>query len=187
VKFAVKNLPQFKSQMEAAVKTDPAFMDELGLAVKKIIEERSSAGLDAEGNAFAPYSRSPIYVSMKGENRGGSLRPSGGRMTKSGKSMFFEGGYAQYKAKISDRVNLTNTGRMFRALAHRVSGKRLFVGFYRDNSNPSANAKASGHVEGAGNMPKRDFFNVGLIRTEVDAIRALWERWTEARIGKQSR
>lgn len=57
------------------------------------IKLRTSKGLDANGKPFKPYSTNPIYVS----ERGARLKPKGGRPSRTGNSIYYEGGYQQYK------------------------------------------------------------------------------------------
>lgn len=57
------------------------------------IKIRTGKGIDANGQPFADYSTNPIYIQKKGAG----LKPKGGRPTRSGDSVFYEGGYAQYK------------------------------------------------------------------------------------------
>lgn len=57
------------------------------------IKLRTSKGLDANGEPFKRYSVNPLYVSK----RGARLKPKGGRPSKTGDSIYYEGGYQQYK------------------------------------------------------------------------------------------
>ena len=57
------------------------------------IKLRTSQGLDANGKKFKPYSTNPLYVSF----RGARLKPKGGRVSKTGNSVYYEDGYRQYK------------------------------------------------------------------------------------------
>lgn len=69
------------------------------------IKLRTSRGIDANGKPFDEYSTKPIYVSKKGAR----LAPKGGRKTRVGKrnrrgrgskigtSIYYAGGYRQYK------------------------------------------------------------------------------------------
>ena len=59
------------------------------------IKMRTSEGLDTNDKPFKPYSKKPIYIAMKGAR----LKPKGGRVSRTGRSMFFAGGYHEYKAK----------------------------------------------------------------------------------------
>ena len=73
------------------------------------IKLRTSQGLDANGRPFDDYSSppdgSPIYVSKKGAR----LAPKGGRLTKSGKSVFYKGGYKEYKHSSRQRGSGTDS------------------------------------------------------------------------------
>ena len=57
------------------------------------IKIRTSKGLDATGNQFKGYSTRPLYV-LK---RGARLKPKGGRLSRTGRSVFYQNGYKQYK------------------------------------------------------------------------------------------
>ena len=57
------------------------------------IKLRTSRGIDANGAKFNDYSRKPIYVAKKGAR----LSPKGGRPSRTGQSVYYAGGYEQYK------------------------------------------------------------------------------------------
>ena len=59
------------------------------------IKLRTTRGVDADGRPFAPYSTNPIYVPY----RGARLKPKGGRVSRSGRSVYYEGGYREYKSE----------------------------------------------------------------------------------------
>jgi len=65
----------------------------LGLNTLAAIKLRTSKGIDADGNKFAKYSRAPIYIPF----RGARLKPKGGRLSRTGQSVYYAGGYDQYK------------------------------------------------------------------------------------------
>jgi len=69
------------------------------------IKLRTTKGLDASGQPFDDYSEEPIYVAK----RGARLKPKGGRVTPSGKSVFYEGGYREYKNRSRRRRKLAGT------------------------------------------------------------------------------
>lgn len=58
-----------------------------------MIKLRTSNGIDANGVNFDKYSKEPIYVTKKGAR----LSPKGGRPSRTGKSVYYAGGYKQYK------------------------------------------------------------------------------------------
>ena len=58
-----------------------------------MIKLRTSEGLDADRKPFKDYSTKPIYVAF----RGARLKPKGGRPSRTGRSIFYAGGYQQYK------------------------------------------------------------------------------------------
>lgn len=69
--------------------------DSLTLAQNTLamIKLRTSKGIDANGVNFDKYSKEPIYVAKKGAR----LSPKGGRPSRTGKSVYYAGGYKQYK------------------------------------------------------------------------------------------
>ena len=69
--------------------------DSMGLASNTVasIKIRTGKGLDASDRPFKGYSTRPIYISKKGAR----LKPKGGRPSRTGKSIFYSGGYKQYK------------------------------------------------------------------------------------------
>ena len=66
------------------------------------IKLRTSKGIDADGIAFDDYSEKRIYIPI-GKGTGARLKPKGGQLTKSGKSMRFDEGYREYKNKSRKR------------------------------------------------------------------------------------
>ena len=76
--------------------------DSLRLAQNTLaaIKLRTSRGIDANGVAFDGYSKKPpIYVAK----RGARLAPKGGRPSRTGRSVYYQGGYQQYKRESRDR------------------------------------------------------------------------------------
>ena len=65
-----------------------------------LIKRRIYRGLDSSGRPFLTYSTKPIYVPKKGAR----LKPKGGRKTKGGRSIYYAGGYAEYKQASRRRV-----------------------------------------------------------------------------------
>jgi hypothetical protein len=95
------------------------------------IKLRTSKGLDANGKKFKPYSTNPLYVST----RGARLKPKGGRPTPSGESVYYQGGYQQYKHESRRRgsstdsaeVDLVASGNMINNLVVKEATKDRFV------------------------------------------------------------
>ena len=69
------------------------------------IKLRTTRGIDANGQKFDGYSTEPIYVAK----RGARLAPKGGEPTPSGQSVYYEGGYKQYKHDSRRRSTLAGT------------------------------------------------------------------------------
>ena len=109
--------------------SDAATMTTIGNAVVAFIRGRTGKGRSALGDGFAPYSTAPIYISRH-TGTGRRLVPKGGRRTKSGKSVFYEGGYAQYRqlSTGSGVINLTLSGQLMRAIrVSQVTASRAVV------------------------------------------------------------
>jgi|TARA_R100000482_G_scaffold124358_1_gene76916 hypothetical protein len=95
------------------------------------IKLRTSKGLDANGKRFKAYSTNPLYVSK----RGARLKPKGGQPTPSGESVYYEGGYQQYKHESRRRgsssdsadVDLVLSGNMMNNLVVKEATKDRFV------------------------------------------------------------
>ena len=81
--------------------------DSLRLASNTLasIKLRTGKGLDANGEPFKPYSTTPIYIAK----RGARLKPKGGRPSRTGKSIYYEGGYQQYKNQSRRRGQSTDS------------------------------------------------------------------------------
>jgi len=75
--------------------------DSLRLASNTVaqIKIRTGKGVDANGQLFKDYSTTPLYVSKKGAR----LKPKGGRPSKTGRSVYYEEGYSQYKQESRQR------------------------------------------------------------------------------------
>ncbi len=80
-------------------------MRRLGQGIVVTIKTRTLRGLDKRGNPFKPYSRRPIYVAK----RHARLAPKGGRPSRTGKSIYYAGGYAEYK-RTSRRLSVPTDG-----------------------------------------------------------------------------
>jgi len=72
--------------------------DTMRLAMNTLasIKLRTSKGLDADGKPFEDYSTKPIYIPI-GKGTGARLKPKGGRVSRTGNSVFYSGGYQEYK------------------------------------------------------------------------------------------
>jgi hypothetical protein len=62
------------------------------------IRIRTSKGIDANGIAFKEYSDKKIYIPLN-SGTGARLKPKGGVLSRTGRSMRFDGGYREYKDK----------------------------------------------------------------------------------------
>lgn len=78
--------------------------DTMRLAMNTLasIKLRTSKGLDADEVKFDDYSDKPIYIPI-GKGTGARLKPKGGRVSRTGNSVFYSGGYQQYKEESRKR------------------------------------------------------------------------------------
>jgi hypothetical protein len=97
-----------------------------------IIRARTQRGIDADGQTMPGYSTRRIYVSTERKGTGARLSPKGGTLSRTGRTMRFDGGYAEFK-RLSRQagvlpsggaatgptaeVDLTLSGEMLRSLA----------------------------------------------------------------------
>lgn len=99
----------------------------LGLNTVASIKLRTSKGISSEGKAFKKYSIKPIYVSK----RGARLAPKGGRPSRTGRSIYYAGGYAEYKAKskkVKDApVDLILSGILMNNLVLQYADRHRFI------------------------------------------------------------
>jgi len=78
--------------------------DTMRLAMNTLasIKLRTSKGLDADEVKFDDYSDKPRYIPI-GKGTGARLKPKGGRVSRTGNSVFYSGGYQQYKEESRKR------------------------------------------------------------------------------------
>ena len=78
--------------------------DTMRLAMNTLasIKLRTSKGLDADEVKFDDYSDKPIYIPI-GKGTGARLKPKRGRVSRTGKSVFYSGGYQEYKQESRKR------------------------------------------------------------------------------------
>ena len=85
------------------------------------IKLRTSKGLDADEEPFKEYSDTPIYVST----RGARLKPKGGRPSRTGNSVFYEGGYQQYKEESRRRGSESDSAGVCQGLSGNMMNNLL--------------------------------------------------------------
>jgi len=125
------------------------------------IKMRTSQGIDATGKQFKGYSTRPLYV-LK---RGARLKPKGGRLSRTGRSVFYQNGYKQYKqesrrrgqAGQSAEVDLVLSGNMI----NNFVVKQATVNGFKLGLTPQANYGYSVNAD-------REF--IGLTDQEVDIL-----------------
>lgn len=101
----------------------------LGNAAVAFIRKRTGEGESYTGEAFEPYSTRPIYIT-RGSGTGARLAPKGGRKSRTGRSVYYAGGYAQYKRESTGAsvVNLVLSGQLMRSIVVAdASGRRVTV------------------------------------------------------------
>jgi hypothetical protein len=131
-----------------------------GNVIKAGIIKRTAAGLDWQGNPFAPYSaKGPYYWYPGGGVRGvrRMAKRVGGEITRSGTGIRFES-YAAFKKSLGRAGGVDLMGprapHMMQAIVVQVRGGVAYVGIYDE----FAAAKAEGHNNGTSRLPKREFF-----------------------------
>ena len=72
--------------------SSPRIMRQIGLDAIMLIRERTVSGVSATGQPFIGYSTRPISISVKQ-----FPKPKGGRLSKSGNYVYYQGGYKEYK------------------------------------------------------------------------------------------
>lgn len=107
-----------------------------------LIRVRTMRGTDAEGRAFKAYSTKRIYISREGRGTGARLAPKGGVVSRTGRTMRFDGGYREFKLLSrgagqlprggaatgpTSEVDLTLSGEMLRGLHPEVLGTTSVV------------------------------------------------------------
>jgi len=125
------------------------------------IKMRTSSGLDVNDQKFKRYSTKPIYIAL----RGARLKPKGGRLSRTGRSMFFAGGYREYKDKSRRRnssssalVDLVSSGALMNNLVVlHADAQRFVIGL-------------SPHVRYYGYGVNKDRPFIGLSPRQVDII-----------------
>ena len=125
------------------------------------IKIRTSKGVDANGRSFRAYSTKPLYV----VKRGARLKPKGGRLSRTGKSVFYQKGYRQYKHESRKRgqggesaeVDLVLSGNMLNNFVVKQATANGFKIGLTQHANYGYNVNAD-----------REF--IGLTDGEVDVI-----------------
>lgn len=190
MKFRVKNAPQFKAALGRKIESLSSrdVLLYVGQTARRLIITRTRSGKNEDGRAFRPYSVRPVYVSLKDRpvprggiktpqtkrkaglytRRTGTAREVGRTTKRGGKSMFFPGGYREYKSNLYGAgVNLTKTGLMLRAVRAVVRRKAVRVGVYDGDVLDRAH----------GTHEDRRWFGIGNLPSER---KALQEAWREA-------
>lgn len=92
---AVLTLEPVREVPQQAV--DRIAMLRIGMDGVALIRRRTLEGIDADGRPFPAYSTRRIYISVERRGTGARLTPRGGKLSRTGRTMRFDGGYAEYK------------------------------------------------------------------------------------------
>ena len=129
------------------------------------IKLRTSKGVDANGAPFDGYSTNSIYVKYKGAR----LKPKGGRKSRSGKSVFYAGGYKQYKHESRKRKRGKAVGQS--AEVDLVLSGQLMNNFIvLEAKSSSFKLGLTKHVQHYGYDVNNEREYIGLTKKEVDIL-----------------
>ena len=130
-----------------------------------IIKIRIYKGLDYNLSKFRAYSTKPIYINYKSTTYK-RLKPKGG--VKKLKSMFFAGGYAEYKEKSRKRSNAIEG--QTAAVDLTLSGMMLQNFVVLDSTNTKFTIGLLPPVQDYGYAVNQDRGFIGLAKKEVDQL-----------------
>lgn len=153
---------------------------EITYIAKAIIEQRTLSGKDADGQPFEPYSDRTYYAPTDASKRpAGYPQPTGGTLTKSGKSMKFAG-YGDYKAALGfpSYPTLSLSNRMLGAMAATILSPTRSILSYHDRE---AATRAHGHTFGANYLPVREHLDIRDVRGRGDLLKEFIRLMREAR------
>ena len=153
---------------------------ELTYVAKGIIQQRTLAGIDADGQAFVPYSKEEIYIPAADDNRpAGYPKPAGGTLTKSGRTMKFSG-YDSYHAGLGlgATPTLSLSNQMLGSMQGTILSPTRSILSYHDRLSA---AKAHGHTVGANNLPIREHLDIRDVDGKADLLKAFTKAMRQAR------
>ena len=145
----------------------------LGLNTLASIKLRTSRGIDANGKSFKKYSTKPIYIGLK-SNTAKRLKPKGGRKTK--RSMYFKGGYAEYKKKSRKRTKGPNvrkagaTRKQSSEVDLVLSGQLMQNFVLKSSSSTGFTLGLTKHVSHYGYHVNKKREYLGLTKQDVDVL-----------------
>ena len=157
--------------------SDHIMMRQIGLSAVGIIKHRTTRknrGISHHGGLIKPlkaYSRKKIWLRTNGRDTRG-VKPGGGKISKSGRTMFFPGGYREFKEKSTGglKPNYTLSGvTMADSRVLKVGEKRVVIGF--------AKKEAISIASGLNNRKGVPFF--GLSKSEVNKLAKTVQRHAE--------
>ena len=106
-----------------------------------IIKQRTARGVNADGNAFPPYSTKPFFFNITPRSASPTYKT-------------FEGGYKEYRSfmgKQNNKVDLNFFGNMLSSMTQKSSPTEAIIYFASKFENTKA----------VGNQRKRKFFAIG--------------------------
>ena len=141
-------------------------MLQIGNLAKALITQRTLSGRDVRGAGFKAYSTKPFYAPIQ-RRAPGYPAPQGGIATKGGKTMFFPGGYRQYKSSMGrgPTPQLSVSNKMLTDIQVRAEEDRAILYFASARSAAIAHGHHFGTV-----VPKREFFDIGRGPREVEQL-----------------
>lgn len=148
------------------------------------ILERLDKGVDVDGKKFVEYSTAPFYHTVRTAGRGAARaahlvratkrlynrlttkqernKSGAPRISRTGKSIFFPGGYRQYKEWLGRRpglVDLTESAKMRQAIQMKATQDATSTGVRMGVYGDELGTRAAAHNTGSG-VPKRHWFDV---------------------------
>lgn len=168
----VKGLTELKADLRRSrsLLSKTNFVAQITHTARNIIVNRTLSGKDVDGNDFKDYSTKPIYIPK--DHR---PKPKGGRKTKGGESVFYEGGYAEFASatKGFNDPNLYGAGDMMRAFQVKsISDKKATVHFTKTQEALKAIANNATRqfvgINTATELPKLQKQFLGLVNRELN-------------------
>jgi len=127
------------------------------------VKLRTSKGIDANGKKFDDYSTKPLYVSF----RGARLKPKGGtRKSRTGKSVFYQGGYQQYKHDSRKRNKRAKSAEVDLVLSGQLMNNLVVL----SATESKFTIGLTKHVQHYGYAVNVDREYLGLTNNEIDII-----------------
>lgn len=127
-----------------------------------LIKLRTSEGIDANNRQFKDYSRKPMYVAK----RGARLVPKGGQPSRTGKSIYYAGGYKQYKEESRRRGSSSDSAEVDLVLSGQLMNNLVVT----EATQNGFKIGLTRHVESYGYHVNEDREYIGLRDEDVDTL-----------------